>query len=193
MNKTVINVNLYPKSGYRFVEKDGSVHTAGTWPGVMNKVISYRRRQGVPIGDVEAEVTAQACANNPAYCFQETDEQRMAYRKTSIKGRVLQFLSAARKAKDEGKLVFGIPQDAVNRAHVCSLCPFNTKLPTGCGSCNQARKEGQLYVLGRDRVIDPRMHGCVILGEDLVVAAHLERVVVDVPELPAHCWRKKTL
>lgn len=188
-----INVNIYPKTGYRFKDRDGTVHVASSWVGVMRKVSAYRKRAGFPQGNVEAEVTAQACAGSPALCREETPEQRAAYRKVSLKGRVLQFLALARRVKDEGGLTFVSPQDASNRADVCARCPFNQGLPEGCGSCRKARSESQNYVLGHGRRIDGRLNGCVILGEDLPTAAHLDRVVVDNAELPANCWRKKTL
>lgn len=193
MSKLVINVNLYPKSGYRFIDQNGTVHLGNSWVNLINKVINYRRRAKFPIGNVEAEVTAQACKENPAHCRDESEETMRKYRKISLKGRVLQFLSLARKHKETGQLNFVQPIDAHNRTNVCVRCPHNTALPTGCGSCNAARKEAHKEILNPGRQPDSRMHGCEILGEDLAVAAHLDRVSVDVPELPAHCWRKKTL
>jgi hypothetical protein len=193
MGKQTINVNLFPKTGYVFKDQNGVTHVGSSWAGVIAKVIAYRKRMSQPPGNAEAEVVAQACANNPAYCREETEAQKQAYRKVSIKGRVLRFLALAREHKDAGSLTFSQPQDAANRAAVCARCPFNQPLPSGCGACNKARKEGQLYVLGRQRNIDARLHGCLVLGEDVAVAAHLERVTVDNSELPADCWRKKTL
>lgn len=188
-----INVNLFPKSGYVFKDQTGVVHVGGSWGAVINKVRAYRKRMGQAPGNVAAEVIAQACASNPAFCREETEEQRRAYRTVSLKGMVLRFLALARQHKDAGSLTFSTPQDAANRADVCARCPYNQKLPEGCGNCNKARRESQLYVLGRQRNIDGRLNGCLILGEDLPTAAHLERVTVDNPALPANCWRKKSI
>ena len=150
MGRQTINVNIFPKSGYLFKDAQGVVHQASTWQGVMRKVAAYRHRLGLPIGNVAAEVMAQACSREPGICREESDEQREAYRKVSIKGRVLKFLAQCREFKDKDGLTYSSPSDAAARANVCASCPFNTPLPGGCGSCKQARREAQKYVLGNN-------------------------------------------
>lgn len=192
MGKLNINVNIFPKSGYVFKDANGVTHIGDSWKTVIRKVAAYRRRQGLPIGDVAGEVKAQACAREPAICREETDEQQLAYRKVSIKGMVLAFLARCREARDKGQLHYVAPHDAANRANVCAGCPLNTPMPGGCGSCRAARAGAQKYVL-QGRAADQRLNGCLVLGEDMGVAAWLDRVNVDVAALPGHCWRKKVL
>jgi len=38
-----------------------------------------------------------------------------------------------------------------------------------------------------------RLSGCLISGEDLPVAAHIESENISLPTAPDHCWRKRTL
>jgi hypothetical protein len=68
-----VNVNLFPKEGYIYLESDGSKHRAENWSKLMAKVSAYRKRAGLPQGDVEREVMAQACQRNPSHCSEEND------------------------------------------------------------------------------------------------------------------------
>lgn len=94
MGRMNINVNIFPKSGYVFKDASGVVHQGDSWKTVIKKVAAYRHRQGLPIGNVVDEVKAQACAREPSICREETEEQRAAYRKVSLKGLLLAFFGA---------------------------------------------------------------------------------------------------
>jgi len=185
-----LNRNLYPRDGYFFKESDGARIGADSWPGVVKRVIAYRQRAGLPLGNPEQEVTEQACSRSPSLCV-EVDPATLVQRKiVSLKGRLLAWLAAIRaKRSKEGKLDFVDEGMAKRRADYCAGCPNNTPLPGGCGSCVAALKEIRRDILA-SRKQDGRIQGCAHLGEDTVVSCHLDLVRVDDPTLPGHCWRK---
>jgi hypothetical protein len=184
-----INVNLYPRDGYYFREGDGAKIVGTSWPNVMRRVEDYRKRAGRPVGNVEAEVSNQACSRNPANCSEVSAETQRMTLVASLKGRVLQYASFLRGL---GKRIPWVSaQDAANRANVCATCPNNTALPEGCATCRVALKAMRDEILGRGRKQDARLNGCSVLGEDIVMSCHVDHDVVDSDALPAHCWRKR--
>lgn len=186
----VINTNMFPRDGYFFRESDGAKIVGQSWKAVMYKVRAYRARAGLPAGNVEAEVAAQACSRNPAHCSETSDVNTQQLKVSSLKGRVLQYLSFLRRL---GK---GIPwvdsHTAAARANVCAGCPQNTALAESCGSCRAALRAMRDEILGRNRAKDARLNGCAILGEDLQVSCHVDHDVVDEPTLPGCCWRRRS-
>lgn len=182
-----INRNLYPSGGYFFVDTDGARIFGDNWPGVIERTRRYRERQGRPVGDVEAEVTAQACARTPSICHTVGTIEKNARVVASLKGRVLRWF------RDLGlEHQFVTPETWKARATICAECPHNKPLPGGCATCRAAVAELRKKILDR-RPNDGRLNACEILGEDLPTAAHLEKPAVDNPGLPARCWRKKTI
>lgn len=187
-----INRNLYPKTGYVFKDSDGTRHVSGSWAGVIIRTRRYRRRKGIPEGDVEAEVMAQACQGNPGLCSEESEAVRAQIKQVSLKGRILLWLGAMQKKRDKEPLVFVSDQLHAARVDVCSRCPKNTALPEGCGSCRQALRELTTNLIG-SRQIDGRVQGCVVLGEYIPVSTWIEATTIPNPELHWECWRKRTL
>jgi len=186
-----INVNLYPKDGYFFKEQDGVVIRGKKWTEVITKTVEYRIRAKLPAGDPAKEVIAQACTRNPSFCFQQT---RVTVAPTvTLKARVIKWLNGLLKVPKE-ELEYVSPVVAKERSQICATCPQNQSLGvTGCSSCKQAFTEFRKQLLGGARIRDHRLGGCAILESDLVTAVHLDEVRVDIPSLPAHCWRKKII
>lgn len=187
-----INPNIHPKDGFWFKDSDGVRITADTWAGVIVRTVAYRKRAGYPPGDPANEVIEQACARNPILCNDDNSAHEVLVRKASLKSRVLAWMQLARMHKKEGRLQFVPEELAQARADICAKCPLNTSLQEGCHSCRAALQEMRNEVLGRRR-IDPRIHACLELEEDLPTAAHLERESVPRAELPDHCWRKRQI
>jgi hypothetical protein len=188
-----INPNLYPKDGHYYKESDGTTIRADTWPGVVVRVAAYRRRAGYAPGNPAVEVVEQACSRNPVICNDDSNNTyEMAVRKSSLKSRVLGWMALARTHKAQGRIEYVDAQTAVARAQICAGCPFNQSLQEGCASCRQAQAEMRKEILGR-RPLDARLNGCLVLGEDMQTAAHLERETTENAELPGHCWRKRTI
>ena len=185
-----INLNLYPKDGYIFRERDGTIIRGESWPEVMRKVDQYRRLNKFPIGNVETEVTAQACSRNPSHCAENNAATVHQIKVVSLKGRVLKYMAYLRKLTP--KLIPWVDAAAAGRrASICASCPKNTHLPEGCATCRAALAAMRDEVLGVHRTKDHRLNGCVVLGEDLPTSVWVAHDVVDNPELPGNCWRKR--
>jgi len=184
------NENVYPHGGRFFKESDGSTHRAETWPGVISRVRAYRKRNRIAEGNVEAEVYAQACAREPSLCTNADDAaHEKAVRKTNLKVRMLQWLSALIKDKSKFPTPFVSAELAKERANICAGCPHNTPLQDGCATCKAAISELRRSVIG-ERAVDGRLHGCEILGTDLGANVHIDEVRCSIDELPGFCWRK---
>lgn len=187
-----LNGNLYPRDGYFFIDSDGARISGDTWAGVVRRVEGYRRRQGRPVGDVNAEVTAQACQRNPVICTEDSAAYQHELRKSSLKSRVLGWFSAFIAHMQQHPPTFSSETDARNRANVCAGCPLNTALPDGCSSCKAALNEMRKSVIGA-RFQDQRIHACNGTSEDLNTAVWIEQDRVENGALPGHCWRKRTV
>lgn len=188
--RKIINMNLYPREGYFFKDSDGATIRASDWPKVMLRVAAYRKRAGLALGDVEAEVSAQACARNPAHCSELNDATTHQTKIASLKGQVLKYLSFIRGLMPGNRVPWVSDADARNRSAVCASCPNNTSLPEGCSSCRAAVRAMQKEILGGRR-IDARLNACSVLGESIPVSVWVDHDVVDSAVLPAHCWRKR--
>jgi hypothetical protein len=184
-----INNNMYPKGGHVFTDSDGTKHPADSWPGVIARVRKYRERAGLPIGDVSAEVIAQACQSNPGLCRESNAAYTEQLNKATLKTRVLKWLTALRQQVQVEPPVFVPDEERKQRAAVCATCPANQSLPGGCSSCVKALDELRKTVIGR-RIVDGRLNGCSILGEDLPTSVHLDAIRVHEGALPGNCWRK---
>lgn len=189
----VINPNLYPKSGYRFKDRDGTLIVGTSWVHVMKKVENYRKRAGLPPGNAEAEVMASACRDNPGYCSEVSEATIRQRAVVSLKGRVLQFLNIVRRQIEKG-IPFPMVErnEAGKRADICAKCPANAGLPEGCASCRATLNANRKAIIG-GRTIDSRLNGCLHTGEDLPTSIWLDQQTAELPAAPANCWRKRTL
>lgn len=182
-----LRLNISPKEGYFFKESDGSVHKSTSWSGVIKKVIRYRALNHLPVGNPEAEVTAQACAHSPENCYKDDPVTRQQTKRASLKGIVLAWFSDIRKRKKEG-LLFTDGGVMTARVSICATCPHNTELPGGCSSCRRIVRELRSEVL-ESRGQDLRGHACAVLGTDIPTAAWLDEPPID--SVPDWCWRKR--
>lgn len=187
-----VKVNVYPKSGYIFKESDGTTITGNNWSGVIARVRLYRKRNNLPPGDPETEVHAQACARNPSLCIQDDGgTTKRATQEASLKGRVIKWFAELRKRS----FSFVSPELAHQRAQVCKRCPMNKGLPEGCANCRAVLKELRRAVLGSGRIGEDALlhHGCTVLGFEQATAVHLDDPTEVNNELPAECWKKRTV
>lgn len=187
-----INPNIYPSGGYWFQDPDGSKHVGQSWAGVINAVTAYRQRKGLPVDRVADEVITQACQRTPVICTETSEAIKAQTRYVSLKGRVLLWLTRLRTSKTKEPLVFTNDGMHAARSDVCIRCPKNTGLPEGCGSCRAALRALMEDIVG-SRKSDPRLTGCIVLGEYLPVSTWLDQTTVANAELPGECWRKRTL
>jgi len=189
-----INVNLFPKSGFIFKERDGTTIAGNTWSGVVARVRAYRKRNNFEPGDPENEVRAQACERDPVICTNDDGQHAALVKVATLKGRILQWFARIKSLNSREPLQFGDQINATNRANVCAGCPHNKELPDGCSSCRAAVAELRSEIIG-SRPADPRLvqHGCNVLGSDLAASVWIDQPTVENTDLPAHCWRKRTL
>lgn len=185
-----LNPNLYPRGGFFFKESDGARIFGDTWAGVMTRVAAYRKRAGYPPGDVVAEVTAQACQNNPTICVEENAAYTHEKNRASLKGRVLTWLAKMNAEKTKNPVAFVGEEEARSRATVCASCPRNQSLPEGCASCRAAVVESRKNLVGR-RQEDARINSCATLGEELNAAIWLDRPRIEPGDLPGNCWQRR--
>jgi hypothetical protein len=186
-----VNPNVFPKdtAGYVFVESDGAKLFGGNWPGVVARVKMYRKRAGLPPGNPEAEVMAQACAKNPTICNESGPADIVRARSVPIKSRVLAWLAKMRA--DNGKR-FVDEETRRSRAAICAKCPKNVALPEGCATCRMTLKALTKEVIG-DHFVDGRLNAYDVLGEYLPASSNLDLQTEANGDLPGDCWRKRTL
>lgn len=189
-----VNVNLFPAGGYFFKEQDGSIHRAGNWKSVIQKVRVYRSRKGLTSGNVEEEVMVQACSRSPQLCYEDA-RREVVRAPTPLKARILMWLNGFLKSRAGGTPInYVSATEATQRAAICAVCPKN--VPTGesgCAPCKQALVTFRKELIGLGRARDGRLGGCAVLGIDLVCAVHFDEIRIDNPHLPPPCWRKRGL
>lgn len=190
--KQKIRVNIFPKEGHSFTEKDGTILNANDWNSVIRAVRNYRRRNGLPAGMPADEVHEQTCARNPSICYNAKDETTVKeLKRASLQGRVLRWFSELIRHREKNPINFVSDEEARAREDVCQKCQFNTTLPSeGCGPCKKAIREQRRNIIG-GRPEYKRLNTCSVLGEDLQASVHIDLPVVDSSELPQHCWRKQ--
>lgn len=186
-----LNTNVYPKTGYMFQDKDGVKIFGATWVGVFARVIAYRQRKGQEVGDVPGEVIAQACAREPIICNHGSREP-LQKQSVPLKTRVLAWLNGLRANKEKNPPQIVSWELARERTEICAKCPLNQSLQDGCASCRAALRELRNDLVG-NRFKDGRLNECGVLGEDLPVSVYLEQQTVERGDLPAHCWRRRSL
>lgn len=186
-----INVNCFPRSGYFFKERDGTIIRADVgWAGVIARLKNYRKRNGFPPGNPEDEVHEFACQQNPNLCTEITNSQIEQQRRVSIKGKLLAWLNSMRKKIEKEPAVFVSTETAKARADVCAGCQFNTPVSESCTPCRKAMNELRRAIIG-GRTIDSRVTGCLVLSEDIPTTVWIEQQTVSNPELPPPCWRRR--
>lgn len=186
-----INPNVYPHDGYVFRDQDGSVHSASSWSGVVARVRAYRQRQGRDISGLKEEIVAQACQKNPTLCVEDNGVTQAKQKEASLKGRVLRWLSDMRRRKEKEDFRFVSQELHDARQDVCSRCPLDKSLPSGCGACKAALKELREALVGGRQT--GNIEACPMLGEYLPVSTWIDEPSIPNPALPWECWRKRTI
>jgi hypothetical protein len=187
-----MNPNVFPKGGRYFKESDGVTIVGDTWEGIIARVVAYRKRAGLPVGNPKEEVITQACARDPVLCTEERPEYKAQVAIVSLKTKILKWLVFVQGEKDRNALTFVDPVHARNRAEVCAQCPKNQAIPDGCASCKAALTESRRKILG-NRPIDARVNECIVMEEDIPVTSNIDMQTVDRPGLPDYCWRRRSL
>lgn len=194
-----VNVNAISEQELFFKDTDGALLRARHFHVLVARVAAYRERNGRPIGSPTEEIHAQLAERNPGVIRAGVRIRPRQPGKNappalkhgqSLKGRALGWLEQIRKRKDEISIVRDSDRNA--RVNICAGCPFNQSVTGGCGSCKSIVAEQRNEIIGR-RAVDKRLGGCEILGEELTTSTWLDEPVVENPNLPAHCWRRRSV
>lgn len=189
-----INLNLYPKDGYFFTERNGSRIVGESWKDVFAKVKAYRERNDLPEGRIEEEVLAQACSRNPHLCYSDQGTPVQPAGRPgneTLRSRVFNWLEGMVKARASGPLRQVSNGLAAQRAEICARCPFNVQFGETCHACQIALNEYRGKLI-EGKIVDRRLGGCSQLGCDLLTAILLDEAAIRSDQLPANCWRKAT-
>jgi hypothetical protein len=190
-----INPNIFPPSGYRFVERDGTVFTGSGWRNVERKVIAYRKGQGADPGDVWNEMMNQVCGEVPGFCREADGSPTPAPKNESsglsFNARINEWMAWALGRK-RLHAIKTVPTDQVaRRAAICAVCPRQLALTASCGACIVAIKSARQALQDGAEPAFQNLHPCGVLKEDCVSSIHMALPPSNNPELPAECWRRQ--
>ncbi len=185
------NPNLYPPGGYRFTDRDGTPHTAGGWKDLKEKVIAYRTRNGQEVGDVWAEIMAQACGRVPSHCRDDAVAPPPPSAGMDFSKRIMGWLANLAGLKRTGQWRL-VPDDlAARRASVCLGCPGQRALNESCGACVTSIQNMRRALLDGAEPKHQNLHPCSLLGEDCQSTVHAEMPRTESTLVPDFCWRKQ--
>jgi hypothetical protein len=185
-----INGNLHPKDGYWFQDADGVRHVDTSWKKLIARVTAYRKRRGIPEGNVKDEVNAQACERMPSYCGERQKHTEKPRMRGTFKTTVIHWLSQKSRDAREGSLTYVKEAEAQARREVCAKCPLKTDLKGVCSPCDTAMSSLRKVVAKGRREVWGGYNACSVLGIDLPTAILLSEAPSDNKNLPAECWRR---
>jgi len=181
------NPNLYPPDGYVFTEPDGTHHRGDSWRNLKEKIVRYRKVNGLPEGDPEAEITTQLCSRVPSFCRHSNPQPvRIGPTFNSV---VVGWLSRMLSLKRANQLPRVDDVEAARRASICARCPAQRSLNMACGSCIIEIDKLRRAVLDGAEPLHKNLQPCSITGEDCSVAVHVEQSKIS-GQLPGNCWRQ---
>lgn len=181
-----------PTGGYHFREPDGTILRGADVDEVSRQIVRHRKERGLPIGNPEEEIHAQACARNPADCSGASSLQT-AFSPPSIVARVQEWAAALQPQLVSNSI-------AQKRAeNGCIGCPNNAAY--GCCGDRQiggavAHKLSTLRA-GRDVArYGTELFACSLFGIDTRTAvwmsgnslASLRKSFNDGSKPPPRCW-----
>lgn len=188
-----INPNIYPPNGYRFQDRDGTMHKGASWAMVKRRAKQYRERVGIPVDELWKEMMDQVCAETPGACG-ETDTHPVIVTKPapslSLNQRVLAWYAKmlAKKRVNDWRTVS--ESEVARRASICGGCPAQRALNSSCGACIRSVSISHKALLNGRESKFQTLHPCSILGEDCAVSIYADQPPDSRPDLPARCWRR---
>lgn len=110
----------------------------GTFDQLVENVIEYRQANGVPIGNVLAEINDQICARWPQGCGAGA---AMSQENPNIFEAITRFATAAKNFVTSGFQLVS-QEEADRRSAICRQCHNNVQTAsshTGCKACGKAK------------------------------------------------------
>ena len=193
-----INHGMMPPNGPHFPVDRGVELKAGTFESLYRQIASYRMVHGIDPGDPERDVNDYFCAKWPHVCQPEPgDGPKPEHANKPVGGRVVAWAAGLSRQQPQGGFALVDDKTALERATICSRCPYNKQWRTNCAPCWSAA-ETLLANLRRLRNVPLDLHvvGCEICGHENRTAALMPDDVVRPTEeirkrLPPACWLKK--
>jgi hypothetical protein len=177
-------------------------HRENTFDELVSVVTKYRQSNGIPIGNIQAEIEEEICKRFPRGCR----ESKPAPLNTSMATKFIQLMYRF-KAKGS-KLVD--PTEAERRAAICAICPENkpedeARAATKCTTCAKKLLErgASLGVsMVRSQILkgkvtskESELKACAVCGCDNRLSVWIPMDVLKVSEtdkiqFPNACWKK---
>jgi len=177
-----------PPRGWEVVdESSGRLLKAETFQELVKRLANYRKDNGLPPGDPEAEIHSYLCSRFPERCGREPA--------------ALKFKEGLGKEDVESYLAFfkevvlkkgGVPQEQADaRAATCTSCPYNVKLGF-CRGCFSLADKIAGVASGLKTKYDAALNECGVCGciARLKCFTPLE-LVQGKDDFPDWCWVKQ--
>lgn len=163
---------------------------ASTKKDLDDKILDYRIKNGLEIGNPPAESNLYLCSLWPHLCNRSTpkeaDEEQGGLRQRTTAWRYNRYSQAQTVKELESE------ETAEARAQICSNCPNNQSNKDGCTPC-VAENDRVLFMLRQGRATVTKVGGCAITGQDNETAAFLPKSMLKYADkykdkLPSFCW-----
>jgi hypothetical protein len=190
------NPNLAPPGGYYFVDSSGVRFEGPSWGHVHSRIREYREANGIPVGDVEAEVAAQFCKERPHLCVKQRGPRKGTLNGLPLYTSVLGWLADVFTKLNQRILSHCSNRKEIQRrSEICARCKFQVawREHSGCRSCLTDYQIVQKEIMRGIEVIpaSTSLQGCRVLAEDTSVSIYVNQPPSDRSDLPEECWRKK--
>ncbi len=166
---------------------------------LIGLVFEYRLRNGIEVGDVEADIDSYYCRTWPSFCT-NVNGTAGAQPKSGepMLNRVTRWAASAihQNHMPKGGYPLSTVAEADRRAEICVNCPKNVAWRGGCGSCSSSTLAvlQQLKQLKKTR-FDGSLRACQVAGFELTTAVWLPYSATPITTdqraaMPEACWRK---
>lgn len=162
---------------------------------LVRNIFEYRMRNGLAIGDIEADVDAYYCAKWPGFCNDSEPGTGKPPRDVML-NRVTTWVAGAAQQMPRGGYEMTAADEAERRAAICTQCRKNTAWKVGCAGCSSVTSQLILAVKkNRKTSRDGSLMACEVGSWENGAAAHLPVTALPLhealrAELPDECWRK---
>ena len=185
---------IIPPGGYHFVDRSGGTENRITGSGYANvaeNLLSFRLKNGYPMGNPLQEVYDYVCSNWRHVCTDTNPEPAPIDPRASLASRVSDWVG--RFVTLTGPDAGAEETVAKQRADVCRGCPKNQNYRGGCTPC-VASIEQQSFIYRRNRDVPggDTLGACTVLNEHTrtsVWSTKLKPIPAGA-DVPDTCWRK---
>lgn len=186
------NPNLYPPNGYIYTDAQGVKHRGDSWRNLFWTITEFRKRNGIPVGNVEEDVDHQHCSQYPGLCQNDPVVPQPARGGPNLNSRVLNWLAfQLSKLRHNGTVARPTIDEAIARSNICIRCPRQQGLSLACSNCVEAVDGARKAFLGDKGSVNKSLLPCVTLGEDTQISIHIIQPPSDESALPPNCWRRQ--